>query len=298
MPFPDPADSSEPDHNSAESGRKVPPVHSSQPPAGGAPRAGQASDPELPKPPINTGTGDPLVDLPDPQPPPPEPPHQPNPRFILRRLFAGWLEWTVIVVITLILTDSSTTGTWLAMHGGFAAIEIVGLAFFGTTPGRRVVGLRVRSTSLKPLGLWRSALRYVIKDSPLLATTAVVSLLPASANQEAIIDGVSVLGFYALLLYVFLPVVTGTDGQGQHDLLAETMTVAKYHSTSSAPLLDRYRQTSRHIFENKALGEDEVSPPSDDGVWEGADEPTGLLPDESRSEYREPEPGSDAVQAD
>lgn len=155
---------------------------------------------------------------------------QRNGRFIARRLVAAGIDGILIVPVSLSvlwLGAPERTGPWLVGMAASAVLDWVGVAFFGATPGKALVGLRVRSITTEPIGLRRAAVRTAVSS-----TTSLVSLAASALSLVVPLDPGSafatVLGFASLLvfMYIYSPVLGAGDGRGRHDRAAGSDVIA------------------------------------------------------------------------
>ncbi|MFC9246488.1 RDD family protein [Streptomyces sp. NPDC057136] len=107
-----------------------------------------------------------------------------------RRFGAIFIDWALCMVIAyglLARGDQQAAGNWAL--GVFLVLSVLTVGTIGSTPGKRILGLRVLAGNGERLGAWRVILRSV------------------------------------LLLLVIPPLVWDRDGRGLHDRLAGAVQV-------------------------------------------------------------------------
>lgn len=130
--------------------------------------------------------------------------------------------WSVLVMA--IVSIASWCGIWL--------YRLVSHALFGTTVGKRIVGLRVVGLDNRRPTFGLSTLREI--PYLMLAIGFVLAYYLGSSDEEiAFHAGVIKLGFFGFLfLDIVTPVLRG-DGRTLHDLIGKTFVVER-HANNNA----------------------------------------------------------------
>ncbi|MEZ5379685.1 MAG: RDD family protein [Acidimicrobiales bacterium] len=163
-----------------------------------------------------------------------------------RRFFAGLIDGVVILPVGLLavwLGVPGSNGKWLVGIVAGAMLDVLGVALYGATPGKALMGLRVRSTTDERVGLRRAAIRTGVSIAATLYWRAVVALQTAGDFEiEPNTYLVLLCGWWGIGLFIYLPVLVGKDRRGRHDRAAGSTVVAVRGASRTETRRDAYRR--------------------------------------------------------
>ncbi|MEZ5379668.1 MAG: RDD family protein [Acidimicrobiales bacterium] len=145
-------------------------------------------------------------------------------RFVGRRLVAWWLDTTMLAALIGWSGVGSATGRWITGLVVIVVVDWVGVARFGATPGKALVGLRVAPVAADALGWSRAAIRTAVKQLPTVFYLVALGLLAGEVLVlTRVVNMALTIAMLGLWIYVFGSVLSDVDGRGRHDRLAGTM---------------------------------------------------------------------------
>ncbi len=127
-----------------------------------------------------------------------------------------------------------STGAWTVLFIMWIGLTIGYHVWFdgriGATPGKRFVGLRVRSNAADtagPLGFGASVARACIRQLPWLSLVLVLDVSPLSLNVGSVgVVAVPLVATFGLIMGAVLP-----SGSAAHDVIAGTTVVRADHDS-------------------------------------------------------------------
>ncbi len=150
-----------------------------------------------------------------------------NGRFIGRRMIAMNVDAALITIPLDLSGMGSPTSRWIVGIAALFVLELAGTTLVGTTPGKALLGLRIHSIYGDQVNWVRSLARTSVKHLPnALILTLVTFHATTGLRQTSLSYTLFALGWLALSIYVFSPVLLDPDGRGRHDQVAATVITA------------------------------------------------------------------------